>query len=235
MKHHPAFVALCEAARGRIREVTLPEYEADPGAWILVDVREESEFAAFRIPDARHLGKGIVERDVCHQHPTDAPLLLYCGGGYRSALAADNLQQMGMTRVASLAGGIKAHWASLARGLGTRVLPSLSLRAPHVVAGDVHVAGDLDVREPLVVGGTLRVDGHLEARSAIEAARIVARTAVFGAVPITGSIVADAVAGPTGEAEVRGQTTFHDVPLRPGTAADAASVVRAIAAGVLEV
>lgn len=76
------------------------------GKFILVDVREESEFAKDHLPSAIHLGKGVIERDIEKTVPDhDAPLILYCGGGFRSALAADNLQKMGYTNVISMDGG----------------------------------------------------------------------------------------------------------------------------------
>lgn len=110
--HSPGFVALVDAARRQVREISaagLPgELKANPQA-ALIDVREESEFAAGRIRGAEHLGKGVIERDIEARHPDkDQPLYLYCGGGYRSALAALNLQQMGYTRVTSVDGGWKA-------------------------------------------------------------------------------------------------------------------------------
>ena len=75
---------------------------------LLVDVREESEYAKDHLPGAIHLGKGIIERDIEERVPQlNAPLILYCGGGYRSALAADNLQKMGYTNVLSMDGGIR--------------------------------------------------------------------------------------------------------------------------------
>ncbi len=76
--------------------------------FLLVDVREESEFAAGHLPGAIHLGKGIIERDIEGKVPdTGAKLILYCGGGFRSALAADNLQKMGYTNVISMDGGFR--------------------------------------------------------------------------------------------------------------------------------
>jgi rhodanese-related sulfurtransferase len=76
--------------------------------FLLIDVREESEYAADHLPGAVHLGKGIIERDVEARVPDlETPLVLYCGGGFRSALAADNLQKMGYTRVLSMDGGIR--------------------------------------------------------------------------------------------------------------------------------
>jgi len=111
-RHGPAFVALVDDAKTRIAEVDVDRVRARLAAgeaFFLVDVREESEFARDRIAGARHLGKGILERDVEAAIPDrDADVVLYCGGGYRSALAADNLQKMGYRRVVSLAGGIRA-------------------------------------------------------------------------------------------------------------------------------
>jgi rhodanese-related sulfurtransferase len=110
-KHSPAFEKLCEDARTRIREVSVRDAARDAGepGVLLVDVREESEWAAGHAVGAVHLGKGVIERDVEERVPDKATrLLLYCGGGYRSALAADALQRMGYTRVASVAGGWRA-------------------------------------------------------------------------------------------------------------------------------
>ncbi len=108
-KHAPRFLALVDAVRGRIRECTIADVKARLDAdesFALVDVREESEYARGRIPGAVHLGKGVIERDVEQKYPDPAtPLVLYCGGGYRSALAADALQQMGYTNVISMDGG----------------------------------------------------------------------------------------------------------------------------------
>lgn len=109
MKHSPAFLRLVNAAKGRIRETTPEEVRArlKRGEKILlIDVREESEFAAGRIPGAVHLGRGILERDIEQRVPDpSAEIILYCGGGYRSALSADNLQSMGYTNVVSMDGG----------------------------------------------------------------------------------------------------------------------------------
>lgn len=108
-QHSPRFVALVDDTRGRIREISAEELKAKleaPGDFHLVDVREESEWVEGHLPRAEHLSKGILERDVETTIPdTDAEIILYCGGGYRSALAADNLQKMGYRRVRSLAGG----------------------------------------------------------------------------------------------------------------------------------
>ncbi|TXH05184.1 MAG: sulfurtransferase [Nevskiaceae bacterium] len=107
--HSPGFLALIEDARKRIKEIHARELPAllqrNPRAR-LIDVREESEFAAGRVRGAEWLGKGVIERDVEARHPDKSePLYLYCGGGFRSALAADNLQKMGYTDVWSVDGG----------------------------------------------------------------------------------------------------------------------------------
>ena len=109
MKHAPAFLKIVENAKTRIREVTVDDVKArlDKGErFELVDTREESEFARGHLPGARHLSKGIIERDVESAIPDPATsIVLYCGGGFRSALAADNLQKMGYTNVVSMDGG----------------------------------------------------------------------------------------------------------------------------------
>ncbi len=109
MKHSPAFLKLVEDAKTRVRETNVHEVKQrlDAGEkFILVDVREESEWARGHLPSAIHLGKGIIERDIEQRVPDrSAPLVLYCGGGSRSALAADNLQKMGYTNVLSMDGG----------------------------------------------------------------------------------------------------------------------------------
>jgi rhodanese-related sulfurtransferase len=109
MKHSPGFLRIVDDAKTRIREVTVDDVKAmldrsEP--FELVDVREESEWARGHLPRARHLSKGIIERDVETAIPNrDTPIVLYCGGGFRSALAADNLQKMGYTDVVSMDGG----------------------------------------------------------------------------------------------------------------------------------
>ena len=112
MKHSPGFLALVADARQRIRECGIDDVRArlDRGERLqLVDVREDDEFAVDRIAGARHIGRGVLERDVEALIPgKDEPIVLYCGGGYRSALAADNLQRMGYTNVVSMDGGIRA-------------------------------------------------------------------------------------------------------------------------------
>lgn len=114
-QHAPRFLAIVEDAKKRIKETTVDEVKArlDRGdKFLLVDVREESEYAKDHLPGAIHLGKGIIERDVEQKVPnTDSEMILYCGGGFRSALAADNLQKMGYTKVISMDGGIRG-WRS---------------------------------------------------------------------------------------------------------------------------
>ena len=110
--HSPDFLALVQDARTRIREVSadqVPSILATDARARLIDVREESEYAAGHIQGAEWLGKGIIERDIESRHPQkDEPLFLYCGGGFRSALAADNLQKMGYRAVHSIDGGWRA-------------------------------------------------------------------------------------------------------------------------------
>ena len=109
MKHSEGFLALVNDAKSRIRQIDLSEYRGmvEAGeAGLLIDVREESEWAAGHAAGAIHLGKGIIERDVENRVPDKATrLVLYCGGGYRSALVADNLAKMGYTDAISLDGG----------------------------------------------------------------------------------------------------------------------------------
>ena len=108
-KHSPGFLRIVEDAKRRVREVTIDDVkkQLDRGdKFILVDVREESEYAADHLPGAIHLGKGVIERDIEDRVPDhNAALVLYCGGGFRSALAADNLQKMGYRNVISMDGG----------------------------------------------------------------------------------------------------------------------------------
>jgi len=111
MQHSPRFLKIVDDARSRIKETTVDEVKQklDSGEkFTLIDVREESEFAKDHLPGALHMGKGVIERDVESRVPDlNAPLILYCGGGYRSALAADNLQKMGYTNVISMDGGVR--------------------------------------------------------------------------------------------------------------------------------
>lgn len=109
MTHSSEFELLVNDARSRIQETTVEGYleMKDQGTpHLLIDVREESEWAKGHIPGAIHLGKGVIERDIVQKVPEKGTtLVLYCGGGYRSALAADNLQKMGYTNVISMDGG----------------------------------------------------------------------------------------------------------------------------------
>ena len=111
VQHSSRFLKIVENAKQRIHEVSIDDVKAklDRGEkFVLVDVREESEWSKDHLPNAIHLGKGVIERDVEERVPDlNTPLVLYCGGGYRSALAADNLQQMGYKNVLSMDGGIR--------------------------------------------------------------------------------------------------------------------------------
>ncbi len=110
-QHPPLFLKIVDDAKTRVRETNVDAVKArmDRGdKFVLVDVREESEFAKDHLPGAIHMGKGVIERDVEQTVPDlNTPLVLYCGGGFRSALAADNLQKMGYTNVISMDGGIR--------------------------------------------------------------------------------------------------------------------------------
>jgi len=110
-QHPPRFLKIVEDAKTRVRETNVDAVKAklDRGdKFLLVDVREESEFAKDHLPGAIRLGKGIIERDIEARVPElNTEMILYCGGGFRSALAADNLQKMGYTNVISMDGGIR--------------------------------------------------------------------------------------------------------------------------------
>lgn len=111
MDHSPGFLKLAEDARSRVREISVEQArkKLERGRAKLIDVREESEWAAGHARGAQHLGKGIIERDIEKNVPDkNAEIILYCGGGYRSALTADSLQRMGYTNVLSMAGGWRA-------------------------------------------------------------------------------------------------------------------------------
>ena len=112
MKHSPGFLALVADAKRQIRECTVADVKArrDRGEQFhFIDVREDDEYAVDHAAGARHLGRGILERDIENLIPDkDAEIVLYCGGGFRSALAAESLQKMGYRRVISMDGGIKA-------------------------------------------------------------------------------------------------------------------------------
>jgi rhodanese-related sulfurtransferase len=110
-QHSARFLGIVEDAKARVREVSIDDVKArlDRGdKFVLVDVREESEYAKDHLPGAIHLGKGVIERDIEERVPElNTAVVLYCGGGYRSALAADNLQKMGYSNVLSMNGGIR--------------------------------------------------------------------------------------------------------------------------------
>ena len=112
MTHAPEFLKLVDDAKTRVRECTVEDVrrrQQDGEPFHLIDVREDGEWAAGHAAGAIHLGKGVIERDIGKAVPDkDARLVLYCGGGFRSALAGDNLQKMGYTNVYSLAGGWRA-------------------------------------------------------------------------------------------------------------------------------
>ncbi|HEX3738729.1 MAG TPA: rhodanese-like domain-containing protein [Terriglobales bacterium] len=111
MQHTPRFLKIVNDAKSRVKETTVDEVKQklDQGDKVLlVDVREESEFAKDHLPGAIHLGKGIIERDIETRVPdVKTPMILYCGGGFRSAMAADNLQKMGYANVLSMDGGVR--------------------------------------------------------------------------------------------------------------------------------
>jgi rhodanese-related sulfurtransferase len=110
-QHPPRFLRIVDDAKKRVQETTVDQVKAklDKGEkFLLIDVREDSEYAKDHLPGAIHLGKGIIERDIEERVPDlNTPMILYCGGGFRSALAADNLQKMGYTQVISMDGGIR--------------------------------------------------------------------------------------------------------------------------------
>jgi rhodanese-related sulfurtransferase len=112
MAHNPGFLKLVNEAKSRVKETDIAGYKkmlADGSKPVLIDVREDTEWAAGHAAGAVHLGKGVIERDIETKIPEKgAKLVLYCGGGFRSALAADALQQMGYTDVISLDGGWRA-------------------------------------------------------------------------------------------------------------------------------
>ena len=116
MEHSPGFLKLVKESKGRVRETTPEEVRRKQEAgesFHFIDVREDNEWQKGRAAGATHMGKGIIERDIEKAIPDhDAEIVLYCGGGYRSALAADALQQMGYTNVISMDGGWK-RWRDL--------------------------------------------------------------------------------------------------------------------------
>ena len=110
-QHSPRFLEIVNDAKKRIREVTVDDVKRKldrKEEFVLVDVREDKEWEQDHLPKALHLGKGVIERDIEQRVPdVNAPIILYCGGGFRSALAADTLGKMGYTNVVSMDGGIR--------------------------------------------------------------------------------------------------------------------------------
>lgn len=127
MKHNPGFLKLVDEAKSRIKECTTADVKAKidrKERFHFLDVREDLEFAKDRAKGARHVGKGVIERDIESLIPDKhAEIVLYCGGGYRSALAADALQRMGYTNVSSMDGGIRA-WREAGFPMETGEAPS---------------------------------------------------------------------------------------------------------------
>lgn len=119
MSHHPSFLAAVERARPSVAEVeldTVRRWQLEERPFVLVDVREDDEWRLDRIVGAVHIGRGVMERDIAGLYPdVDTELVLYCGGGFRSVLAAKSLMEMGYRRVSSMKEGI--------RGWRTRALP----------------------------------------------------------------------------------------------------------------
>lgn len=115
MNHSPEFLKLVDDAKSRVREVNVDETRRKLGSGKakLIDVREDNEWETAHARGAEHMGKGVIERDIEQRVPDkNAELILYCGGGFRSALATDNLQKMGYTNVWSMAGGWRAWQAA---------------------------------------------------------------------------------------------------------------------------
>ena len=110
-QHAPQFLKIVSDAKTRIRELTVDDVKSKfqrGEKFVLVDVREDSEWAAGHVPHAVHMGRGVIERDIEQRIPdTQTEIILYCGGGFRSALAADNLQKMGYKNVCSMDGGFR--------------------------------------------------------------------------------------------------------------------------------
>ena len=110
-RHSPRFETLCQDVKKGVKEVTVDDVKKKldkKETFHLVDVREESEWSKDHLPGAVHMGRGVIERDIEQAIPQlDAPIVLYCGGGFRSALSADNLQKMGYTNVWSMDGGFR--------------------------------------------------------------------------------------------------------------------------------
>jgi len=115
MEHSPGFVKLVEDILDQVTEISAQDVHAalKEKDFVLIDVREDNEWNKDHLPGAKHMGRGIIERDIEKEIPNkDQKLVLYCGGGYRSALSAVNLQKMGYINVLSMAGGIRG-WREL--------------------------------------------------------------------------------------------------------------------------
>jgi rhodanese-related sulfurtransferase len=112
MAHNPGFLKLVSEAKGHVKEMDLPAYlemRNSGQPHVLVDTREDNEWAAGHVAGAVHLSKGVIERDIETKIPDlETPIILYCGGGFRSALVAENLQRMGYSNPISLDGGWRA-------------------------------------------------------------------------------------------------------------------------------
>ncbi len=110
MIHSSEFLEIVDDAKSRVKEVSVAEaIERQKKGAVIIDVREDNEFSAAHAEDAKHMGRGIIDRDIVQTFPDkNAELILYCGGGYRSALAADMIEKMGYTNVWSMAGGWSA-------------------------------------------------------------------------------------------------------------------------------
>jgi rhodanese-related sulfurtransferase len=113
VKHNPGFLALVNDAKSRVKQVDIEQYQKMPrDGYVLIDTREDREWEAGHAAGAIHLGKGIIERDIESEIPDKSTtMVLYCGGGFRSALVADALQKMGYQNAISLDGGWRA-WNS---------------------------------------------------------------------------------------------------------------------------
>ena len=111
MQHSLRFLNIVDDAKSRVKQTSIHDVKTKLDCderFMLIDVREESEFSKDHLPGAVHMGKGVIERDIELRVPDlNTPMVLYCGGGFRSALAADNLQKMGYTNVISMDGGIR--------------------------------------------------------------------------------------------------------------------------------
>ena len=116
MDHKPGFLKVATDARSRVKEIDIESYRqlaAGANPPLLIDVREDKEFEAGHAKGAMHIGKGVIERDIETRVPDPTtPMVLYCGGGFRSAIAADALQRMGYTHVISLDGGWRSYTSS---------------------------------------------------------------------------------------------------------------------------